>query len=130
MLKMILAALMVFHGLAHAVLAMVPNPNDSQPTFANFFPGFGSWLFPGLSESAARTTASMLAALATIGSVAAGLALLGVVVPFDWWRVLAIGSAAVSLLLVVLFWDIYMIAGLLIDAAILATLVFTSWSPS
>ena len=44
-------------------------------------------------------------------------------------RWLAIVSAAVSLLLVVTFWHPYLIAGLLIDAAVLVTLLFTKWSP-
>ena len=57
------------------------------------------------------------------------LALLNAVVPFGWWRVLAIASAAVSLLLVVLFWDRYLIVGLLIDVAVLITLLLTKWSP-
>jgi len=61
--------------------------------------------------------------------VAAGLALFGVLVPFDWWRILAIASAVVSLLLLVIFWDPYLIVGLLIDAAVLVTLISTDWSP-
>ena len=67
--------------------------------------------------------------IATLGFVAASLALFGILVPFDWWRVLAIASAVVSLLLVVIFWHPYLIVGLLIDAAVLVTLLFTKWSP-
>jgi len=47
----------------------------------------------------------------------------------DWWRALAIASAAVSLLLVVIFGHPCLIVGLLIDAAVLVTLLFTKWSP-
>ena len=42
---------------------------------------------------------------------------------------LAIVSAAVSLLLVVIFWHPYLIVGLLIDAAVLVTLLFAKCSP-
>ena len=78
---------------------------------------------------ASKTIAITLAVIATLGFVAAGLALFGVLVPFDWWRALAIASAAVSLLLVVIFWHPYLIVGLLIDVAVLVTLLFTKWSP-
>jgi hypothetical protein len=66
---------------------------------------------------------------ATLGFVAAGLALFDILVSFDWWRILAIVSAAVSLLLLVIFWHPYLIVGLLIDGAVLVTLIFTNWSP-
>ena len=124
-----MAIFIILHGLTHSILAMVPNPKASEPVFATFFPGFGSWLFTGLSESASKTIAILLSAIATLGFVAAGLALLGALVPFDWWRALAIASAVVSLLLVAIFWDTYLIVGLLIDLAVLATLLFTQWSP-
>ena len=68
---------------------------------------------------------SGVAALPLAGVVAAGLPIFGILVPFDWWRILAIASAVVSLLLVVIFWDPYLIVGLLIDAAVLVTLLFT-----
>ena len=129
MLKTIVAIFFMLHGVTHAILAMVPNPKASEPGFATFFSGFGSWLFTGLSESASKTTATTLAVIATIGFVAAGLAIFDVLVPFDWWRALAIASAVVSLLLVVIFWDMYLIVGLLIDVAVLVTLIFTNWSP-
>jgi hypothetical protein len=131
MLKTIAAIFVILHGLTHAIMAMVPSPNASDAGFAMFFSGIGSWLLTrlGLSESASKTIAILLSAVATIGFVAAGLALFDVLVPFDWWRALAIASAAVSLLLVLTFWHRYLIVGLLIDAVVLVTLLFTKWSP-
>jgi hypothetical protein len=64
-----------------------------------------------------------------LGFLAAGLALIGTLVPFDWLRAPAIVAAVVSLLLVI-FWDRYLIVGLLIAAAVLVTLLFTAWSPA
>jgi hypothetical protein len=128
-LKTIVAIFIILHGLAHAILAMVPNPKASDPVFATFFSGFGSWLLTGLSESTSQRIANTLAVIAALGFVAAGLALFDVLVPFDWWRILAIASAAVSLLLVLIFWNMYLIVGLLIDTAVLFTLLLTKWSP-
>ena len=131
MLKTIVAIFVILHGLTHSIMAMVPNPNAPDAGVATFFSGIGSWLLTGLglSESTTKTSAILLSVIATIGFVAAGLALFGVLVPFDWWRILAIASAVVSLLLVVIFWHPYLIVGLLIDAAVLVTLIFTKWSP-
>jgi hypothetical protein len=129
MLKTIVAIFVILHGLTHSIMAMVPSPNAPDAGFATFFSGLGSWLFTGLSESASKTIATILAVIATLGFVAAGLALFGILVPFDWWRILAIASAVVSLLLVVIFWHPYLIVGLLIDVAVLVTLIFTDWSP-
>ena len=115
--------------MKNAILALVPNPKAAEAQFATFYSGFGSWLLPGLSESAGKTLASTLAGIATIGFVAAGMGLLGFLVPVGWWRSLAIGAAVVSLLLVVVFWDRYLVAGLVIDVAVLITLIFTRWPP-
>ena len=121
----------ILHGLTHSIMAMVPSPNAPDAGFATFFSGIGSWLLTrlGLSESTTKMIATVLAVIATLGFVAAGLALFGVLVPFDWWRTLAIASAVVSLLLVLIFWNRYLIVGLLIDGAILVTLLFTDWPP-
>ncbi len=128
-MKTIVAIFLILHGVTHSIMAMVPNPKASEPAFATFFSGFGSWLFTGLSESASKPISTTLAVIATLGFIATGLALFGVLIPFDWWRTLAIASAVVSLVLVFAFWDMYLIVGLLIDAAVLVTLLFTKWSP-
>ncbi len=131
MSKTIIAILLILHGLTHSILAIMPSPNASEPSFAMFFPGLGSGLLSrlGLSESATKTSAILLAVIATLGFIAAGLALFDVLVPFDWWRALTIASALVSLVLVFICWDMYLIVGLLIDAVVLVTLLFTKWSP-
>ncbi len=129
MMKIVVALFLILHGLVHAILAMVPNPDAPDSGFATFFSR--SWLLDklGLPESAVRTVALVLAATATIGFVAAGLGLLGILVPFAWWRALAITSAAVSLLFLVVYWNSYLIVGIAIDVLILAVLIFTNWTP-
>jgi hypothetical protein len=128
-MKTIVALFLILHGLVHGILAMVPDPNAPGAGFGTFFSR--SWLLAGLglSESAGRPIAIVLAAIATIGFIATGLALLDILVPFDWWRALAIASAVVSLLLLVIFWNLYLIVGVGIDVVILVTLIFTDWTP-
>lgn len=123
MMQTVVAVVLILHGLVHAILAMVPNPNAPEASFASFFSQ--SWLLSrlGLSESAGKPIAIILAALATIGFIAAGLGLLGILVPFAWWSGLAIISAVLSLLLLVVFWNSYLIVGVVIDALILMAVV-------
>ena len=129
MLKTIVAIVLILHGLVHGILAMTPNPNAPEAGFATFFSR--SWLLTGLglSEATAKPIAIILAIIATIGFIATGLALLDFLVPFDWWRSLATASAVVSLLLLVVFWNTYLIVGVLIDVVILVTLLFFNWTP-
>lgn len=128
----IVALFLMLHGLVHGILALVPNPNAPDKGFGSFFSGgSGSWLLTrlGLSRSTSRVIAIILAAVATIGFIAAGLALLDILVPFDWWSGLAAGSAVISLVLLVIYWQRYVIVGIVIDVLILATLLFTNWAP-
>ncbi|HET6443433.1 MAG TPA: hypothetical protein VFI27_02545 [candidate division Zixibacteria bacterium] len=124
-MKIIVAVVFILHGLVHGILAMVPSPGANEPVFATFFSS--SWL--GLSDSAGKPLAFILATLATVGFVAAGLGLLDFLVPFDWWRTLAAVSAVISLLLLVIFWHPYVIVGVVIDVVILVVVLFTDWTP-
>ena len=91
-MKAVLAVFLMLHGLAHAVLAMVPNPKAAEPEFATFFSGMGSWLLRGLSTSSGKVLATVLATVAALGFVGTGLSLFDVLLPLAWWRVLAIAG--------------------------------------
>lgn len=126
MLTTIAAVFIILHGVTHAILAVVPRPEDPDAGFATFYSGPGSWLLSrlGFTESTARTTAILLSVIATLGFAAAGLALLGVLFPASWWRALASAAAVASLVIVISFWDRKLIVGLLIDVAVLIALLF------
>jgi protein-S-isoprenylcysteine O-methyltransferase Ste14 len=70
---------------------------------------------------------------ALIGFVAATLALLGWLVPHDWWRTLAIVFAVVSMVTVVLYWNAFVaffpnkVGALGVDIAILVCLLWLNW---
>ena len=128
-MKTFVALFLILHGLVHGILAMVPNPDAPEAGFASFFSR--SWLLNGLglSESVTKSIAIILAAVATLGFIVAGLAILELLIPFDWWSTLAAISAVVSLGLLVIFWHPYLILGILIDVVILVTVLFTDWTP-
>jgi hypothetical protein len=104
-LKWLLAALLVLQ--AHfAASYLVPLDSEAQQTFG----GLLRWAWPwaiGDSGLLGRIPASgeypisgvFLAGSAALMFIFAALAVMGWWVPFGWWRVLAIGGAILSLLL-------------------------------
>jgi len=130
--RLLIGGFLIAHGLVHAMLAVVPNPDVPNAGLGTLLPGWvGSWLLTrlGLSESVLKSIATLLSVVATVGFVVAGLALFGILVPHDWWRMIAVASAAVSLLLYVLFWHRYFIVAPLLDVAILVALLWAHWPP-
>lgn len=131
-MKIIIALVLIAHGLVHAGLAAAPNPDvpDSKPgTF--FTSPERSLLLPnlGLSAAAVRWIGIVLVALATLGFVLAGLGVFGVPGLNEIWRTLAVASSVVSLLLLILFWHLWLIVGVLIDIVILVALLWVDWPP-
>ena len=69
----------------------------------------------------------ILVALATLGFVLAGLGVFGVSGLTAIWRTIAVVSAGVSLLLLVLFWHTWLVVGILIDTGLLIALLWAKW---
>lgn len=78
-------------------------------------------------EGFVRGVAVTLALASLVGFVLAGLGVIGVAGLTDVWSGLTIGSAAASLLLVVLFWHTYFIVGLALDVGLLVTTIGGRW---
>ena len=130
MLKTLFALFMIAHGLVHAGLAAAPIPNDPDPKPGAFFTAMErSWLLPKLSlnASAIHWIGIILVVLATLGFVLAGLGCLGVSGLNAVWGTLAVVSACVSLLLLILFWHTWLVVGVLIDIGILVALLWVKW---
>ena len=68
----------------------------------------------------------LLWVLPMAGYIAAGLGLLGWLVPTGWWQPLAVASVVGSLLLAVLWWHPYQWISAVVDAAILIGVVATA----
>lgn len=127
MWKTVIALFLIAHGLVHAGLAVAPNPSDPDSKPGAFFTSLErSWLLPqlGLSPSLVYWIGIILVALGTLGFVLTGLGLLGVPGLILIWRTVAVTSACVSLLLLILFWHPWLIVGALIDVAILTALLW------
>jgi hypothetical protein len=127
-LRVAIGVLLVVHGVIHAVLGVIPNPETDKAVVGTFFSDWaGSWLLGGLADGPVRAIAIVLSALGAVGFVASGLAMLDYVVPHEWWRVLAIASSVGSLLLGVLFWNRNLIVGPVVAVGIIVALALVHW---
>lgn len=133
-LRTVVAAVIALHGLGHggalgalAWIAARPDSNTGTWTAAR------TWLFPSLPGGTATFIASTFWIVALVGFLAAVLSFLGILLPGDAWRPLAIGSAIVSAVGIVLFlgnWPLFnTVAALGVDVAVLVALVGMRWLP-
>jgi hypothetical protein len=118
-LRILIAGALFVHGVGHTL---------------GFWMPARSWLLSGLGESTLRKISSVFWILAAVGSVAACLGFLGVLVPSNLWRQLAVGSAVVSLLGLVLFWKTWptfnTIGALSMNIIVLITQLWLHWPPT
>jgi hypothetical protein len=127
-LRILIGVLLVLHGVIHGILAMIPNPNAARPVAATFFSEWArSWLQSGFSDRTLQIVAVVLAVIAGVGFLTAGLAVFDFVLPHDWWRGLAIASSVVSLVLCALFWNVYLIVGPVVAIGIIVVVGFVHW---
>jgi hypothetical protein len=132
MLKIVFGIFLIAHGLVHAGLAAAPIPNDPDSKPGAFFTAFSrSWLLPqlGLSASVVQWVGIILVVLTTLGFVLAGLGVFGVPGLTAIWRTVAVISACLSLLLLIIFWHLWLVVGVLIDIGILVALLWAKWPP-
>jgi hypothetical protein len=121
--RVLLGLFLVAHGLIHAAIWVTPKPTDPK---APPFDASRSWLLNalGVGESGARALRVVLALAATAGFAAAGLAVL---FGAGWWRPLAVVSAAVSLVLMLVYFNSWLLLGVAIDVGIIAVLLVAGW---
>jgi hypothetical protein len=111
------------HGLIHAAIWATPRPTDPK---AAPFDASGSWLLDefGIGQAGTRTISVVLALVAAAGFVATGL---GVLLGVGWWRPLGIVAAVVSLLLLLVYFNRWLLLGVAIDVGIIAALLVADW---
>jgi hypothetical protein len=137
LLRAIIAFVFAFHGVGHAMgmipaLGIVDVEHSSQGWMKNW--SSRSWLLTNLlGDIVSRVLCVLLYGVALLGFVGAALALLGWGVPHEWWRTLAVASAVVSLVALLLFWNALIMlfphkaGALAIDIATLICLLVLNW---
>ncbi len=115
-IRVVVGLLLIAHGLVH-LLFLVPDVKE--------FTLEDSWLVSG---SASQPIGNLLMAATVVGFVLLGLAVWGVPVLSDAWPAIAIVASVVSLVLLVMFWDIHLVFGLVLDIALITlALLRPSW---
>lgn len=133
MLKLLVGAILLVHGLGHggalgALLWIRYRPGTSTGSWA----AARTWLMPSLPDETARTLASAFWIAALVGFVMAALSFWGLLLPVGIWPSVAVGSAVVSLIGIVLFlgtWPLFnTAAALVVDVAVFVA-VWIHWPP-
>jgi|SRR5688572_11367825 len=138
-MKLFISALLIIHGLIVAGQAAgsfgSTIPSELQnPSFVSWWPmNMGrSWLFSLLGLDGTLSVyriGGLLWLAGGIALVAAGMGVLGYIVPNDLWRVLAIAGAAISLFMLALYFHPIMIVGTASSLAVLVALLWLQWPP-
>lgn len=139
-MKLLISALFILHGLivagqaAGSFASTIPGELQN-PSFVSWWPiNMGrSWLFAwlGLEKALIVYRIGGLFWLAGgIALVAAGLGVLGFIVPTDWWRELAVGGAAISLFMLIIYFHPITIIGTASSLAVLVALLWAKWPPT
>ena len=118
-LRILIAGALFVHGVGHTL---------------GFWMPARSWLFPNWGEPVLRVISSLFWILTAVSFLAALLGFLGVLIPSGLWRPLAVGTAFVSILGLVLFWGMWpafnTIGALGMNIAVLITQLWLSWPPT
>lgn len=133
-MKIITGVLLMLHGLISAAQAVgslsssegVPNPN-----WLNWWPTpLGkSWLLSqlGIGQSLFTIIVGVLGLMSGACIIAAGLGLIGFVIPPQWWRPLAGAGAALSLIYFTIYAHPFFAVGIGANIAILVVLLWIGW---
>jgi len=126
------AGALLIHGLGHggalgALIWIAARPDDK----AGGWGAARSWWLSSLPPETATAMASAFWIVSMIGFVAAAAAFLGILLPEEAWRTLAVGSAVVSLVGITLFFGTWppfnTVAALAVNLAVLVTQLVTRW---
>jgi len=119
LIRILIAGALFVHAVGHTL---------------GFFMPTRSWLIPQASEPMLRTLSSVFWVLAAGGFLLSCLSFLGIIVPPDWWRPLAVVFAVVSLLGIGLFWGTWpafnVFGALTMNLAVLVTQLWLKWPPT
>ena len=133
MLNLVIGGVLLVHGLGHggALGALLwirlrPGSNTGDWIAAR------TWLMPSLPAETSATLASAFWLAALVGFVIAALSFWGVVLPADAWQSVAVASAVVSMIGIVLFvgtWPAFnRVAAMAVNVAVLVA-VWIHWPP-
>lgn len=133
-MKIFIAVLLIVHGFivtAQSSGSFNPVGGLQNPSWLNWWStNLGqSWLLSslGVERTLIARAGGFLWLIAGITLVAAGLGVLGVIVPQTWWRSLALYGAILSLVMLVLYLHPFYSLGFAASILLLIALLWEQW---
>ena len=129
-IALVIAAVLFLHGIAHlgALAALIAN-GRGVPT--DGWRAAHSWLVPSLSPRVAAMVAAFFWILSAIAFVLAGIAFWRASLPPATWSQLALASALISTVGILLFWRNWptfnTLAAMAVNLAVLVTQFMAPW---
>jgi hypothetical protein len=125
----LVAAILCAHGWVHLVFLLPASAaTSSDRAVDNPFDLDRSWLISrGASRRLVRSVGTALAILTFVAFAAAGLAVLGWLLPAGWWDGLVAAGVVASTALLVLSYAATLVLGFVINAGLLTLAVQTAW---
>jgi hypothetical protein len=134
-MQIILAILLFVHGFivaAQSSGSFKPTSGLANPAWLNWWPAnLGqSWLLipTGAEQSLLARAGGVIWLAAGLALIAAGLGVLGFLIPTNWWRSLALFGAAASLLMLVIYLHPFYGIGIGASLILLAALLIKQWT--
>lgn len=137
MLKYLMVVILIGHGFIVSAQSGGNfgggNSQITNPSWLNWFPmTLGrSWFLTAfkLEGTLVDKIFGFIWLASGLCLIAAALGVLGFIVPSELWRTLAVYGASGSLLMLLVYFHPFFIIGILVDVAILVTLLWTNWPP-
>jgi hypothetical protein len=135
-MKFGIGILLILHGLIVAAQSSgnfgPTTPGGLQnPSWVSWWPmNLGrSWLLGwlGLERAPVSWMVGILWLAGGIALTAAGLGAMGIIIPSDWWRSLAVSGAAISLAMLIVYLHPLTILGTVLSVVILVALLWVRW---
>lgn len=133
-MKILIACLLIAHGLIVAAQAggsFGGGAYLTNPVWLRWWPtALGqSWLLAGVRAEGGilEAVGGIVWLAAGAALAAAGLGLLGIVVPHEWWRGLAVAGAGASLLMLLVYLHPFFGVGMAASTAVLVVLLWVGW---
>lgn len=131
-MNFVIGVLLVIHGVIVASQSSgsfaPPRGGVPNPSWVSWWPtNLGqSWLLSsvGLERMPFTTLVLLLNLAGGIALVAAGLSILGIIIPTGWWQTLAVTGAAISLFMLGIYLHPLYAVGIGTDIAILVALLW------
>ena len=127
-LRLVVFGVLFVHGIGHVQGVMAGLGISSTETWHG-----RSWLLTNLlGETVSRTLGLIIYLVSAVGFIAAGLGVMGWLVPNDGWRNLALGFAVISLVGLVFYWHSLValfnkVGAIGVNLAILVGLLLLNW---